>query len=249
MMRAVGADRHAGQPVAQWRPPSTCSSSSEAAGRLLQRPRPRRGPAVDAAPRGDVRLNQDRDSLSPPGGSAGLYKAKEKVKGKVESSFASLLLPFNPFPLASETHAPVSDVGNTNTSLRRLREGAELAAHWRLTTARERTVTVRRPRRNLFALAGLDSRSITASASPRSSPAQLHPQADVGGLFRLTPLLSTTHGRRLDILYEPPSDVGADRMGGRRRRRRKYARPHRRGLSARPPPSTPSTGADSTSAG
>ena len=48
------------------------------------------------------------------------------------------------------------DVGNTNTVLGVFR-GAELVAHWRLTTARDQTVDEYGIlTRNLFTLAGLD---------------------------------------------------------------------------------------------
>ena len=58
----------------------------------------------------------------------------------------------------------VIDIGNTNTSLG-VFDGERLAAHWRLTTVRARTgdewgVLAR----NLFALAGLDFKSIDAIA-------------------------------------------------------------------------------------
>ena len=56
------------------------------------------------------------------------------------------------------------DVGNTNTSLG-VYSGAELRAHWRLTTARARTVDEYGVHaRNLFAFAGLDFKAITAVA-------------------------------------------------------------------------------------
>jgi len=52
------------------------------------------------------------------------------------------------------------DVGNTNTVLGVFR-GAELVAHWRLTTAREQTVDEYGVlTRNLFTLAGLDRDAI-----------------------------------------------------------------------------------------
>ena len=52
----------------------------------------------------------------------------------------------------------VIDAGNTNTSLG-VFDGAELVAHWRLTTARSRTVDEYGVHaRNLFQLADLDVR-------------------------------------------------------------------------------------------
>src|SRR5205807_1616394 len=58
----------------------------------------------------------------------------------------------------------VIDIGNTNTSLG-VFDGEKLVAHWRLTTARSRTVDEWGVHtRNLFALAGLDFKSIDAIA-------------------------------------------------------------------------------------
>ena len=58
----------------------------------------------------------------------------------------------------------VIDIGNTNTSLG-VYDGEKLVAHWRLTTARSRTVDEWGVHaRNLFALAGLDFKSIDAIA-------------------------------------------------------------------------------------
>src|SRR5574337_1205694 len=52
------------------------------------------------------------------------------------------------------------DVGNTNTVLGVFR-GAELVAHWRLTTARDQTADEYGIlTRNLFTLAGLESKAI-----------------------------------------------------------------------------------------
>src|SRR5918993_217375 len=58
----------------------------------------------------------------------------------------------------------VVDAGNTNTSLG-VFNGAELVAHWRLTTARSRTVDEYGVHaRNLFELANLDFKAINAIA-------------------------------------------------------------------------------------
>lgn len=108
----------------------------------------------------------------------------------------------------------VIDVGNTNTSLG-VYEGEQLVAHWRLTTARARTVDEYGVHaRNLFALAGLNFQAITAIAIASVVPPlnyTLKRMAEV--YFHLTPLFidhSTETGMR--ILYDPPSDVGADRI-------------------------------------
>ena len=58
----------------------------------------------------------------------------------------------------------VIDVGNTNTSLG-VYSGAKLVKHWRLTTARARTVDEYGVHaRNLFELAEIDFKAITAVA-------------------------------------------------------------------------------------
>src|SRR5260370_18113156 len=58
----------------------------------------------------------------------------------------------------------VIDIGNTNTSLG-VFDGETLAAHWRLTTARSRTVDEWGVHaRNLFQLAGIDFKTIHAIA-------------------------------------------------------------------------------------
>ncbi len=108
----------------------------------------------------------------------------------------------------------VIDVGNTNTSLG-VYLGAALVAHWRLTTARNRTVDEYGVHaRNLFELAGLDFKGINAIAIASVVPPlnyTLKQMAEV--YFHLSPLFvdhSTETG--LEILYEPPSDVGADRI-------------------------------------
>jgi len=108
----------------------------------------------------------------------------------------------------------VVDIGNTNTSLG-VFDGERLAAHWRLTTERSRTgdewgvLT-----RNLFALAGLDFKSIDAIAIASVVPPlnfTLKRMAEV--YFHLTPLfIDHTVDTGLPILYQPASDVGADRI-------------------------------------
>ena len=107
----------------------------------------------------------------------------------------------------------VIDVGNTNTSLGVYR-GAELVAHWRLTTARARTVDEYGVHaRNLFALAGLDFKAINAIAIASVVPPlnyTLNRMAEV--YFHLTPLFVDHNTTGLRILYEPASDVGADRI-------------------------------------
>lgn len=108
----------------------------------------------------------------------------------------------------------VIDAGNTNTSLG-VFAGRELIAHWRLTTARSRTVDEYGVHaRNLFELAELDFEAIDAIAIASVVPPlnyTLKTMAET--YFHLTPIFvdhSTDTG--LEILYEPASDVGADRI-------------------------------------
>lgn len=108
----------------------------------------------------------------------------------------------------------VIDIGNTNTSLG-VFEGESLVTHWRLTTARSRTVDEWGVHaRNLFALAGLDFKSIDAIAIASVVPPlnfTLKRMAEV--YFELTPLfIDHTIDTGVMIRYQPPADVGADRI-------------------------------------
>jgi type III pantothenate kinase len=108
----------------------------------------------------------------------------------------------------------VIDVGNTNTSLG-VYEGERLVAHWRLTTARDRTVDEYGVyARNLFSLVGIDAKEIDAVAVASVVPPlnyTLRRMSEV--YFRRTPLfIDHTTETGMPILYEPPSDVGADRI-------------------------------------
>ncbi len=108
----------------------------------------------------------------------------------------------------------VIDIGNTNTSLG-VFDGEHLATHWRLTTERSRTgdewgvLT-----RNLFALAGLDFKSINAIAiASVVPPLNFTLKRMAESYFQVTPLFvdhATDTG--VPILYQPASDVGADRI-------------------------------------
>jgi type III pantothenate kinase len=108
----------------------------------------------------------------------------------------------------------VIDVGNTNTSLG-VYDGARLVAHWRLTTARDRTVDEYGVyARNLFSLVGIDAQEIDAVAVASVVPPlnfTLRRMSEV--YFSRTPLfIDHTTETGMPILYEPPSDVGADRI-------------------------------------
>ena len=108
----------------------------------------------------------------------------------------------------------VIDVGNTNTSLGVYRDGV-LLAHWRLTTSPSRTVDEYGVHaRNLFELAHMDFKDIEAIAVASVVPPlnyTVRRMAEV--YFNLTPLfIDHTTDTGLKILYEPASDVGADRI-------------------------------------
>src|SRR5215213_3225560 len=108
----------------------------------------------------------------------------------------------------------VMDVGNTNTSLG-VFEGEHLAWHWRLTTERARTVDEYGVHaRNLFAFAGLDFKAITAVAVASVVPQLNYTLKRMSEVyFHLTPLfIDDAVETGLTILYEPPTDVGADRI-------------------------------------
>jgi type III pantothenate kinase len=108
----------------------------------------------------------------------------------------------------------VIDVGNTNTSLG-VYAGAELVKHWRLTTARSRTIDEYGVHaRNLFELAGLDFQAITSVAIASVVPPLNFTLKRMAELyFNHSPLfIDHTTDTGLPILYDPPSDVGADRI-------------------------------------
>ena len=108
----------------------------------------------------------------------------------------------------------VIDAGNSNTSLGVFRD-KELLAHWRLTTNPARTIDEYGVHaRNLFELAQMDFKAIDAIAIASVVPPlnyTLRRMAEV--YFQLTPLfVDHTTDTGLRILYQPPSDVGADRI-------------------------------------
>ncbi len=106
------------------------------------------------------------------------------------------------------------DVGNTNTVLGFFR-GAELVAHWRLTTARDQTVDEYGIlTRELFNSAGIDPASVSgviiSSVVPPLNPT-LEEMSEryfkVKALF-IEPGIKTG----MPILYDNPQEVGADRI-------------------------------------
>lgn len=108
----------------------------------------------------------------------------------------------------------VIDIGNTNTSLG-VFDGERLTAHWRLTTDRARTTDEWGVlARHLFALTGFDFKSINAIAvASVVPPLNFTLKRMAEHYFELSPLfIDHTVDTGVPILYEPASDVGADRI-------------------------------------
>jgi type III pantothenate kinase len=106
------------------------------------------------------------------------------------------------------------DVGNTNTVLG-LHEGADLKVHWRLTTRREQTadeygILVR----NLFAVSGFAPGAIEGVALASVVPPLTPVLVALARQYLAHDPLVVEPGVRtgMPILYEPPGDVGADRI-------------------------------------
>jgi type III pantothenate kinase len=121
----------------------------------------------------------------------------------------------------------VIDVGNTNTSLG-VYESERLIKHWRLTTVRERTIDEYGVHaRNLFALAGVDFKSIDGVAVASVVPPLNYTLKKMSeDYFHLTPLfIDHTTDTGMEILYQPPSDVGADRIVDAVAARARYGAP------------------------
>jgi len=106
------------------------------------------------------------------------------------------------------------DVGNTNTVLG-VFDGASLVAHWRLTTRREQTadeygILVR----NLFATSDLDPARVDAvalaSVVPPLTPVLVELAREYLGQEAL--VIGPGVNTGMPVLYEPPGDVGADRI-------------------------------------
>ena len=106
------------------------------------------------------------------------------------------------------------DAGNTNTVLG-VHDGALLRAHWRLTTRREQTadeygILVR----NLFAASGFEPGQVVGVAIASVVPPLTPVLVDLARAYlKLEPLVIEPGVRTgMPILYEPPGDVGADRI-------------------------------------
>lgn len=108
----------------------------------------------------------------------------------------------------------VIDAGNSNVTLGVFR-GADLIAQWRLITDREKSgEQYGDDVRKLFDHAGLDLKSIEGVAIASVVPPLDHALKQmVETEFKLTPLfVDYTTDTGLKILYESPSELGADRI-------------------------------------
>ena len=106
------------------------------------------------------------------------------------------------------------DVGNTNTVLG-VHDGEDLKAHWRLTTRREQTadeygILVR----SLFAASSIDVAQIVGIALASVVPPLTSVVVTLCRTYLGHEPLVIEPGVKtgMPILYEPPSDVGADRI-------------------------------------
>lgn len=106
------------------------------------------------------------------------------------------------------------DAGNTNTVLG-VHDGERLVTHWRLTTRREQTadeygILVR----NLFSGSGLDPASLSGTVLASVVPPLTPVLVALAREYLRHEALVVEPGIRtgMPILYEPPGDVGADRI-------------------------------------
>ena len=106
------------------------------------------------------------------------------------------------------------DIGNTNTSLG-VFESEKLIAHWRLATVRDRTADeIGVLAREMFALASIDFQKVSAViiasvVPPLNSAFQKMSEKYFG---HTAIFVDSKLNLGLKILYNPPSDVGADRI-------------------------------------
>ncbi len=106
------------------------------------------------------------------------------------------------------------DVGNTNTVLGVFR-GKELAAHWRLTTARDQTVDEYGIlTRNLLSLAGIEPSGVAGVIISSVVPPLNATLAETSKRYFGRDALFVEPGVRtgMPIHYENPQEVGADRI-------------------------------------
>jgi type III pantothenate kinase len=106
------------------------------------------------------------------------------------------------------------DVGNTNTVLG-VFQAEKLAAHWRLTTARNQTVDEYGTlTRNFFSLEGLDPKGITGVIISSVVPPLNATLGEMSERYWGRKALFVEPGVKtgMPILYDNPQEVGADRI-------------------------------------
>lgn len=119
------------------------------------------------------------------------------------------------------------DVGNTNTVLGVFHE-KDLVANWRLTTARDQTIDEYGIlTRDLFTLAGLESRAITGVIISSVVPPLNSTLAEMSRRYFHQNALFIEPGIKtgIPILYDNPSEVGADRIANSVAALEKYGAP------------------------
>ncbi|HUO33947.1 MAG TPA: type III pantothenate kinase [Candidatus Acidoferrum sp.] len=119
------------------------------------------------------------------------------------------------------------DVGNTNTVLGVFHE-KDLVAHWRLTTARDQTIDEYGIlTRDLFTLAGLESRAITGIIISSVVPPLNYTLAEMSRRYfhREAMFIDSAIKTGIPILYDNPSEVGADRIANSAAALEKYGAP------------------------
>jgi len=105
------------------------------------------------------------------------------------------------------------DAGNTNITVGLFRE-QELIAQWRLLTERERSAEdYGSDVRGLFERANVDRKEVDGIAIASVVPQLDEALRQIAASFSVTPLfVDHTTDTGLKLLYEPPSDLGADRI-------------------------------------
>jgi type III pantothenate kinase len=105
------------------------------------------------------------------------------------------------------------DAGNTNITLGLFRE-QELIAQWRLLTERERSAAdYEADVRSVFDGAGIDRRDVNGIAIASVVPPLDHALRQIAASFSVEPLfVDHTTDTGLKLFYDPPSDLGADRI-------------------------------------
>ena len=105
------------------------------------------------------------------------------------------------------------DAGNTNITLGLFRE-QELIAQWRLLTERERSAAdYEADVRSVFERAGIDRKVVNGIAIASVVPPLDHALSQIAASFSVEPLfVDHTTDTGLKLFYDPPSDLGADRI-------------------------------------